>query len=86
MTASVLKQDQSTKRFKRTLIYFNTDTQCAHFWGQPLYQLSHKTLKTKKETYFASHLLACYRQNIATCLKISPAVRSFTTPTTLLAC
>ena len=26
MTASVLKQDPSTKRFKRTLIYFDTDT------------------------------------------------------------
>ena len=27
MTASVLKQDPNTKRFKRMLIYFNTDTQ-----------------------------------------------------------
>ena len=27
MTGSVLKQDPNTKRFKRTLIYFNTDTQ-----------------------------------------------------------
>ena len=27
MTAGVLKQDPNTKRFKRTLIYFNTDTQ-----------------------------------------------------------
>ena len=25
MTASVLKQDPNTKRFKRTLIYFDTD-------------------------------------------------------------
>ena len=31
MTASVLKQDPNTKSFKRTLIYFNTDTQYAHF-------------------------------------------------------
>ena len=28
MTASVLKQDPNTKRFKRTLINFNTDTAC----------------------------------------------------------
>ena len=27
MTASVLKQDPNTKRFKRTLIHFDTDTQ-----------------------------------------------------------
>ena len=38
MTASVLKQDPNTKKFKRTLIYFNTDTQYAHFRGNPLYQ------------------------------------------------
>ena len=31
MTASVLKQAPNTKRFKRTLIYLNTDTQYAHF-------------------------------------------------------
>ena len=38
MTASVLKQDPDTRRFKRTLIYFNTDTQYAHFGRNPLYQ------------------------------------------------
>ena len=27
MTASVLKQDPNTKRFKRTLIYFDTESQ-----------------------------------------------------------
>ena len=31
MTASILKQDPNTKRFKPTLIYFNTDTQYANF-------------------------------------------------------
>ena len=31
MTASVLKQDPNIKRFKRTIIYFNTDTQYEHF-------------------------------------------------------
>ena len=31
MTATVLKQDPNIKRFKRTLTYFNTDTQYAHF-------------------------------------------------------
>ena len=30
----------NTKRFKRTLIYFNTDTQYANFRGNPLYQAS----------------------------------------------
>ena len=38
MTASVLKQDPNTKRFKRTLIYFYTDTQYANYRGNPLYQ------------------------------------------------
>ena len=39
MTASTLKQDPNTKRFKQTLIYFNTDTltQYAHFQGNPTY-------------------------------------------------
>ena len=31
MTASVLKQDPNTKRFKRTLIYVSMDTQYACF-------------------------------------------------------
>ena len=31
MTASVLKQDPNRKRFKQTLIYFDTDTQYTHF-------------------------------------------------------
>ena len=30
MTASVLKQDPNRKRFRQTLIYFNTDTQYAN--------------------------------------------------------
>ena len=30
-------QDPNTKRFKRTLIYFNTDTQYVHFRENPLY-------------------------------------------------
>ena len=44
MTASVLKQDPNTKRFKRTLIYFNTDTQYANFRGNPLYQTTKRHL------------------------------------------
>ena len=47
MTASVLKQDPNTKRFKRTLIYFNTDTQYAHFRGNPLYQATKRHLTDK---------------------------------------
>ena len=31
MTASILKQDPNMKRFKRTLLYFDTDTQYANF-------------------------------------------------------
>ena len=36
MSASVLKQDPNTKRFKRTLIYFENDTQYKIFGGNPL--------------------------------------------------
>ena len=36
MTASVLKQDPLTKRFKRILIYYDTDTQYPNFQGNPL--------------------------------------------------
>ena len=37
-------QDLNTKRFKRTLIYFNTDTQYANFRGNPLYQATKRHL------------------------------------------
>ena len=36
MPVSILKQDPNTKRFKRTLIYFDTDTQYANFRRNPL--------------------------------------------------
>ena len=32
--------DPNTKRFKQTLIYFNTDTRYANFRGNPLYQVT----------------------------------------------
>ena len=35
MTANVLKQDPNTKKFKWTLIYFNTDTQYANIGEIP---------------------------------------------------
>ena len=43
MTASTLKQDLNTKRFKRTLIYFNTDTQYAHFVEVPFIKPQNNT-------------------------------------------
>ena len=39
--------DPNTKRFKQMLIYFNTDTQCAHFRGNPLYQASKQHLNSR---------------------------------------
>ena len=48
MTASVLKQDSNTKRFKRTLIYLNTDTQYTHFRGNPLYQATKRHLNNRQ--------------------------------------
>ena len=48
MTASVPKQDPNIKRFKRTLIYFNTNTQYANFRGNPLYQATKGHLTTDK--------------------------------------
>ena len=44
MTASVLKQDPNTKRFKRTLIYYDTYTQ---FWGNPLCQATNWHLNNR---------------------------------------
>ena len=37
----------NTKRFKRTLIYFNTDTQYANFRGNPLYQATKRHLNNR---------------------------------------
>ena len=48
MTASVLQQDPSTNRFKRTLIYFDTDTQYANFWGNPLCQATKRHLNNSE--------------------------------------
>ena len=48
MTASILKQDPNTKRFKRTLIYFDMDTQYAHFQGNPLCQATKWHLNNKQ--------------------------------------
>ena len=67
MTASVLKQDPNAKRFKRTLVYFNTDTQYANSRGNPLYQATKRHLnnrqtekndeKKKKKTYLVLFLV-----------------------------
>ena len=38
--------DPSIKRFKRTLINFNTDTQHANIWGNPLYQATKRHLNS----------------------------------------
>ena len=45
MTAGVLKQDPNTKWFKGTLIYYDTDTQYAFFWGEnPLLEATKRHL------------------------------------------
>ena len=44
MTASALKQDPNTKRFKRTIIYFDMDTQCVNFWGKGISQKKTKCI------------------------------------------
>jgi len=47
MTVSVLKQDPNTKRFKRTLIYLDTDTQYAKPQGNPLCQAAKRHLNNR---------------------------------------
>ena len=47
MTASILKQDPNTERFKQMLIYFNTDTQYADFLGNPLYEATKRHLNNR---------------------------------------
>ena len=44
MTTSILKQDPNTKRFKWTLIYFDMDTQYAHFQGSCFQSCVNQTL------------------------------------------
>ena len=48
MTASVLKQDPITNTFKRTLIYFGTDTQYANFRGNLLRQATKRLTTVKR--------------------------------------
>ena len=47
MTASILKQDPNTERFKQMLIYFNTDTQYVNFQANPLYQNTKQHLNNR---------------------------------------
>ena len=57
MTASVLKQDPNTKRFKPTLIYF--DTVCKFSGKSPL--SSHKmTLKQQTNSFKLYFFVACF--------------------------
>ncbi|MCB4784616.1 MAG: hypothetical protein LGB69_08545 [Sulfurovum sp.] len=51
LTASILKQDPNTESFKQTLIYFNTDTQYAQFWGNPLHQATKRHLNNRQMVY-----------------------------------
>ena len=45
--SSVYLWDPNSKRFKRRLIYFNTDTQYANFAGNPLYRATKRHLNNK---------------------------------------
>ena len=58
MTASVLKRDPHAKkkRFKRTLIYFNTDTQYAHFYGKKQQQQQLTAEFDRAEVTFCGYL------------------------------
>ena len=47
---SVLISTCNTKRFKRTLIYFETDTQYANFRGNPLHQATKRHLNNRSKT------------------------------------
>ena len=67
MTASILTQDPNTKRFKRMLIYFNTDTVCKFSGKSPL--SSHKTtlcicVKINKRSFepFCVSILNCIKR------------------------
>ena len=44
MTASILKQDPNTKRFKRMLTYYDTDRHYANFVGKSLHQATKQHL------------------------------------------
>ena len=45
--SNLYRGDPNTKRFKRTLIYFNTDTQYAHFRGNPFHQATKRYLNNR---------------------------------------
>ena len=49
MTASVLKQEPNTKMFKRTLIYYDTDTQYSYFRGSPLRQATKRHMNNRQK-------------------------------------
>ena len=64
-TPSHLLRIQTHVRFKRTLIYYDTDTQSSNFWGNPLCQttkrhLTVKGLKTMKNDKSTNEKLFCF--------------------------
>ena len=61
MTASVLKQDPDTKRFKQTLIYFNTNTSTLLLANTLLPSMSRT--HTHKYFYTLSLILNCVKIN-----------------------
>ena len=81
-------QDPNTKRFKRTLIYFNTDTQCANFRGNILYQAKNKLFLQSA----ISEQLSCSHSslfpNILSPTILSPTILSpyYLVPYYLVAC
>ena len=50
---------QTRNRFRRTLIYYDADTQSAHFWGSPLRQATkqHWTVKRWKRRWERKQLI-----------------------------
>jgi len=54
MTASVLKQDPNTKRFKPTFVYFNPMQDCWHVPRLPtIFQAPNKLLKLNQDKSFS---------------------------------
>ena len=68
-------EDPNTKRFKRTLIYFNTDIQYANIRGNPFCQ---EEVEAKMSTYHLSLSLVCFdlwkRKDLIFALSLPPSL------------
>ena len=84
LTASILKKDpKKHKRWKECFWIWRNRTECAHFWGSPLFQATHNT-ETEKQLINSTYLVSvrCGRLEEGKGVRVNSVPFSFRQPPT----